>query len=138
MLRFLNLHESLYTDNSLLTFLTSKRDILFNDAMSYISEHWSFANYFIRGIDFNRVRVEFEIVDIFLFFGIIGIIGIAVYALFFKNVFFKKQQIVFNLILSSILLISILLRNLIVSITNTLFFCITVLYLKKLKKATDA
>lgn len=86
--------------------------------MSYITEKWSFANYFIGGIDFNRVRVEFEIVDIFLFF---GIIGIAVYALFFKNVFFKKQQIVFNLILSSILLISILLRNLIVSITNILF-----------------
>jgi len=133
MLKFLNLHESLYTDNSLLTFLTSKRDILFTNAMSYISENWNFVNYFIGGVDFNIIRVEFEIVDIFLFFGIIGVI---IYALFFKNVFFKKHQIVYNLILSTILLISLLSGNLIGSITNTLFFCITVLYLKKLEKKT--
>lgn len=133
MLKFLNLHESLYTDNSLLTFLTSKRDILFNDAMNYISENWNFVNYFIGGIDFNIIRVEFEIVDVFLFFGIIGMI---VYALFFKNVFFKKNQIVYNLILSSVLLISFLSGNLVGSITNSLFFCIVLLYLKKLEKNT--
>lgn len=133
MLKFLNLHESLYIDNSLLTFLTSKRDILFHDAMNYISENWNIVNYFIGGIDFNTIRVEFEIVDIFLFFGVIGII---IYALFFKNVFFQKNQIIYNLILSAILIISFLSGNLIGSITNTLFFCITVLYLKKLEKKT--
>lgn len=135
MVKFLNLHESLYTENSLLTFLTSKRDLLFNDAMSYIHENWNFLNYLIGGIDFNKVRVEFEFVDVFLFFGIIGIV---VYTLFFKNAFFKKNSIVYNAILSSILLISVLSGNLIVSISNTLFFCITVLYLKKFEKAADA
>jgi hypothetical protein len=109
--------------------------MLFNDAMHYIHENWNFLNYFIGGIDFNKVRVEFEFVDIFLFFGIIGIV---VYTLFFKNAFFKKNNIVYNLILSAILLISFLSGNLIVSISNTLFFCITVLYLKKLEKAADA
>ncbi len=134
MLRFFNLHESLYLDNSLWTFLTSKRDILLEQAIKYINENWDIVNYIFGGIDFGQIRVEFEIVDLFLFFGIAGII---IYTLFFKKMFYAKNHIVYNVLLSVAILISFLSGNLMSSMTNSLFFCITFIYLKRFEKTTD-
>ena len=109
MLRFFNLHESLYLDNSIWTFLTSKRDMLLEQAVQYITENWDIANYILGGIDFKQIRVEFEVVDLFLFFGLGGII---IYIFLFKKILYSKSLMVYNALLTSVLLISFLSGNL--------------------------
>jgi hypothetical protein len=119
---------SIYNKYGLITFITSKRDLLLKEAIIYIQDHWNILNYIVGGVNLRLYRVEFEFVDIFLFS---GITGLTIYFLFIKNIFFnKKQYWVYNILLLSVLLISSLGGNLFLSVTNSFFFSIVFLYLK--------
>jgi hypothetical protein len=123
----------IYEKHGLITFITSKRDLLFKDAIAYIQEHWNALNYAIGGIDLKIYRVEFEFVDIFLF---LGIIGTLVYILVLKKVFFhKKQDWLYTAFFLTILLISSLGGNLFFSITNAFCFAVVFSYLKGINTA---
>jgi hypothetical protein len=82
--------QNLYAEHGFLSVLTSTRDLLLKKAFIYIQENWTPINYFIGGIDLYKYGVEFEFVDIFLFFGLIGLV---VYLFFVKRVFFYNNYI---------------------------------------------
>lgn len=123
-----NFGPYIYEKHGLITFITSKRDLLFIDAMEHIQENWNVLNYIIGGIDLRVHRVEFEFVDIFMF---LGILGLSIYILTFKKVFFpKKQDWLYIVFFLTILLISSLGGNLFFSITNAFCFAVVFLYLR--------
>ena len=81
-----------YEERGLISSLTSLRDVNFrNNFFPVISEKWNFYNFLFGGTDFEIYRVEFEIFDVFLFFGIIGML---LYLFFyFKNIMnFNKMK----------------------------------------------
>ena len=107
-------------DKGVLTFITSTRDLLLYDAIDYIQEQWNVANFLIGGMDFKIHRVEFEFVDLFLFFGLLGVVF---YLALLKASFFdKKNHWVFSALIISVLLISALSGNLFFSLSNSFFF----------------
>ncbi|AXG68968.1 hypothetical protein KORDIASMS9_01187 [Kordia sp. SMS9] len=125
----------IYEKHGLLTFITSKRDLLFIDAMTYIKEEWNVLNYVIGGIDLKMHRVEFEFVDIFLF---LGITGLLVYIFILKKVFFqKKQDWLYSVLFLTIILISSLGGNLFFSITNAFCFAVVFMYLRDINTAEE-
>jgi hypothetical protein len=131
-----NFGTYLYEKHGFLTFITSKRDLLLQDTITYIDENWSIYQYIIGGMDFRKHRVEFEFIDVFLFF---GIIGIAVYILALKNLFFThKPKMLYTVLFLVILLICSLGGNLFFSITNSFCFVIVFLYLNKSLSTTNS
>jgi len=79
-----------YREYDLITALTSYRNWRLRDNfLPVIEEKWGALNYLFGGTDFTLYRVEFEIFDVFLFF---GIVGTSLYLWFyFKHiVLFKK------------------------------------------------
>jgi hypothetical protein len=125
----------IFEKHGLITFITSKRDLLFKDSMAYIQENWNAVNYAIGGIDLKRHRVEFEFVDIFLFLGIAGLI---VYILVLKKAFFtEKRDWLYTVFFITILLISSLGGNLFFSITNSFCFAIVFLYLRSVNRSEE-
>lgn len=127
MLKLMKLPITIYTDNGLITTLLSYRDLLFIKAMEYIEVKWNAFNYLIGGTNFNILKVEIELVDMFLFFGVTGII---IYILFIKTYLYSKQQLILNVLLLLIFFIGNFSGNLVSSISNTTFFAFTFLYLK--------
>jgi len=96
----------LYTKYDLITMLTSYRNIKLKETfIPLIKEKWSFINYLFGGTDFEEFRVEFEIFDVFLFWGLLGSV-LYLYLYFrqvikFKNLkLFGKVQIIFLLIIA--------------------------------------
>ena len=90
----------LYKQDGLITALTSFRNLkLKENFLPLIQEKWNIWNYLFGGTDFVKYRVEFEIFDVFLFFGIAGTLLYLFY--YFKFIFcfktlsgFGKVQIV--------------------------------------------
>ena len=95
-----------YEKYDLITMLTSYRNLrLKENFIPVITENWSFTNYLFGGTDFVKYRVEFELFDVFLFWGIIGSL-VYFYFYFSKVISFKrivkfgKIQILFLLIIA--------------------------------------
>lgn len=104
-----NKYETLfrvYENYDLITMLTSYRNLrLKENFIPVITENWSFLNYLFGGTDFVKYRVEFELFDVFLFWGIIG--SFLYFYFYFKKIIsfkkivkFGKIQIVFLLIIA--------------------------------------
>ena len=130
MITFQNIGKDIYEEKGVFTFLMSKRDLLFQKALAHINKEWTVVNYFVGGLNFKAIRVELELIDIFLFFGILGVI---VYCWMIKSFFYIKGNPLYNYFLVLVLFISMLTGNLFSSITNTLFFVITFSFLQDLK-----
>lgn len=94
-----------YKENDLVTMLTSGRNLKLNDNfIPLIKEKWDFINYLFGGTDFVTYRVEFELLDLILFWGIIGSIVYLVFYFysiirFSKIIFFGKIQTIFLLLI---------------------------------------
>jgi len=62
-----------FNEYGFLTAVTSFRNIkLEQNFLPLINEKWALINYLVGGTNFVKYRVEFEVFDIFLFFGIVG------------------------------------------------------------------
>jgi hypothetical protein len=112
--------QNLYAKHGFLSVLTSTRDLLLKKAFIYIQENWTPINYFIGGIDLYKYGVEFEFVDIFLFFGLIGLV---VYLFFIKRVFFYNNYIEkYKILLFIVLMLIIALAgNFFMNIISSIF-----------------
>jgi O-antigen ligase len=130
MIALQNIGKDIYEEKGVFTFLMSKRDLLFQKALAHINKEWTVVNYFVGGLNFKSIRVELELIDIFLFFGILGVI---VYCWMIKSFFYIKGNPLYNYFLALVLFISMLTGNLFSSITNTLFFVIAFTFLQDLK-----
>jgi hypothetical protein len=71
--KYFNILYQLYLERGITTMLFSYR----NESISkyflpYLKENWSLSNYLFGGAEFNFHRTEFELIDLFWFFGIFG------------------------------------------------------------------
>ena len=64
---------NVYQESGFITMITSYRNInLQTDFLDMIETHWGFINYLVGGTNFTKYRVEFDFIDVLLFFGIVG------------------------------------------------------------------
>lgn len=101
--------------------VTSTRSGLFIDFIDFMNSEWRILNYLFGWGEYEKYMVEFEIVDIFLFFGIAGII---VYCFLIKNYFFSKQSKTSNVVILSTLLTSFFSGALFLSVSCMMMFYI--------------
>jgi len=79
-----------YINDGLLSMLTSYRNHNFIEIYTeVIQKKWVPMNYLFGGTDFDQYRIEFDLLDVFLFFGIIGGV-IYLWAYFSKVIIFNK------------------------------------------------
>ncbi|PKA82916.1 hypothetical protein ATE92_1057 [Ulvibacter sp. MAR_2010_11] len=97
--------SNVYEEHGLLTMLTSYRDINFISVVNeVILQQWGILNFLIGGTNFTEYRIEFDFLDIVLFFGICGSL-IYLYTYFRKIIRFtffqgfQRNQIIFLLII---------------------------------------
>lgn len=84
---------SVYEESGFITMATSYRNInLQSDLIEMVDANWGIINYLIGGTNFTRYRVEFDFIDVFLFFGIVG--GVLYLIYYFKHIikFFKLTR----------------------------------------------
>ena len=79
----------IYNEHGFITLLTSTRDLLFFNTLSHLKEHGTFVIYLFGGVNLKDFGVEFELVDLFLFFGVIGLLT---YVLIVKKLFFDAKS----------------------------------------------
>lgn len=64
-----------YHNQGMLAMLTSLRTEQFAELfLPYVSENWVFANYLFGGFDISLRKIEFELVDLWLTFGLLGVL----------------------------------------------------------------
>lgn len=127
---YFNLSGNIIDVNSdFITKITSTRNILFKNAVDYISNSWTWNNYLFGAYNFIKIRVEFELIDLFLFFGLSGIIT---FFLFLKNIFFDSSDKIYSLLILSNLVVSFFSGNLFFSITNSFLFTLIFIYMKNI------
>ena len=64
---------NVYQESGFITMVTSYRNInLQTDLLDMVEKHWGFINYLLGGTNFTKYRVEFDFIDVLLFFGIVG------------------------------------------------------------------
>jgi hypothetical protein len=79
----IDLWVNIHKDRGFLSALTSLRsDLLIEYIQEHIQQKWSFLNYFLGGGLFHLTRPEIALIDIYLFFGVVGILC---YFYIFKN-----------------------------------------------------
>lgn len=91
-------------DNNLLTMLSSLRDIRFENFTIFVNENWTKLNYIFGGVNFPQNRVEMDIIDLYMFFGVIGLIVYfnLFYEFFSKIVIKDVILLLFTLIIASL------------------------------------
>lgn len=78
----------IYNEHGFITLLTSTRDLLFFNTISHLKEYGTYVIYLFGGVSLKNFSVEFEFVDLFLFFGVIGLL---VYILLVNRLFLQER-----------------------------------------------
>lgn len=120
--------QNLYKSKGLVTVIFSKRNILFEQSISYIQANWHPLNYFFGGIDFAMFRSEFGFFDLFL---ALGIIGFALYLCFIYKYFLSKQSRLVKAILIVIFITEAFSGGLMINLIPMIFLYLTAKYLEK-------
>jgi len=110
------------------TFFSYRNENLISKIFPYIEENWSLINWFLGGPSFKNYRVELELVDLFLFFGIFGIVIYSLVFIKIKNLFNSKY---FTFLTITLLLASFISGNFLASINSFIIYIFTILYLIK-------
>ena len=111
---------TIHNEYGLLGTITSTRSLNLEKSFDFISENWNLINYFFGGIDYLKYRVEFEFVDLLLYF---GLLGSATYVYFIKRYFFSNEFL-FNSLLLIVLFCSSLAGGLFISVLCMIIFYI--------------
>ncbi|MDO5509084.1 MAG: hypothetical protein Q4F57_00170 [Weeksellaceae bacterium] len=113
--------------------LFSERDILFQEGfLPYIQEKWSIMNVLFGGADFHLFRSQFEFVDLFWFF---GIIGTGIYLFFWYRMIYSHTH--FSIAWLLFWLLVALAGNFFSTITVTLTFLIFILLISRIHPSTQ-
>lgn len=112
----------------------SFRNVLLKEKFyPYIKDTWYSVNYIVGGPSFHDSRIEMELFDVYLFFGIIGLIG---YFFLFRMLLKKSNNYLLSFITYSIILATIFSGNLLSSINVMTCFFLTFLYIINYQKST--
>jgi hypothetical protein len=116
-----------YKEYGLVSTIFSLRDNLLINALNYIEKYWSCLNYLFGGIDYSNIRSEFGVFDLFLAFGVLGLV---LYSYFLNAFFFKGQEKIVLYLMFSLLIIEALSGGLFTNILPMILFYFTSQYLK--------
>lgn len=111
--------KSMYDKYGVFGALTSTRSNLAENFINYVISDWGVVNYLFGAGQYEMHKVEFEVVDLFLFFGTLGLL---VYTILFKRYFYNAKLIVKNTLLSCILITSFFCGGLFISVMCMMFF----------------
>lgn len=111
--------ENQYKSHGFMGMITSLRSNQLVDFINYIQSNWNVLNYFVGAGEYDEYIVEFEFVDVFMFFGLIGII---IFICLFKRYFYNKSNKISRLLLFCILMTSFFSGALFLSVTGMMFF----------------
>jgi hypothetical protein len=122
---------NVYLKKGLWTMLFSTRDLSINSYLiPYIKNKWRLLNFFFGGAEFDKHRTEFELIDLFWFFGIIGIIF---YFFIFNKYAFNIYKLYNYPLVIFILMTSLLAGSFFSSVSVMTYFFILLIYLKEQK-----
>lgn len=97
---------NIYQEKGLITMLSSMRDeLLIQTFNNTVKEDWTSLNYIIGGPEFYDSRTEFGFVDLYLFFGVIGLVlYFQIFKLFYattnKNSFYLVSVIAIGVVVT--------------------------------------
>tara|TARA_R110002049_G_scaffold307520_2_gene508268 strand:- start:26370 stop:27575 length:1206 start_codon:yes stop_codon:yes gene_type:complete len=117
---------NIYQQHGLLTTLSSRRDLLLVDAVNYIDLNWGIFNYIFGGIDISKYKVEFELVDLYMFLGVFGV-SFYFYLIIFH--FLKRSNFLKKALILIVFFTSLLSGGLILNITAVIIFYIVANYI---------
>lgn len=101
----------LYKEDGLISMLTSMRNQNFQqDFIPIVTEKWGALNFLFGGTNFELYRVEFELLDLFLFFGFIGS-AIYLWYYFRKILVFKKLDTYGKYMMALIIFVAVISGN---------------------------
>jgi hypothetical protein len=121
-----SLFNRVYLEEGFFTSLTSYRNVLLqNYFIPYIEENWGILNYIFGGPKFANIRVELELFDLILFFGLIGVVA---YVSFFKNLCTSSTKYS-NFIIFSLIFASLFSGNLLTSVNTIVIMIISILFI---------
>ena len=110
--------------------ITSKRNILIQERLPVVFEQWHWYNYLFGGVNPATSFVEMDIIDLFLFGGLVG--SILYYWLLFKTIFhFSKNNHLGWFLVSQYFLIGGLAGHVFASGINAIYLALTSYYLQK-------
>lgn len=124
-----------YDEFGLLSVVTSYRNLLLEKAIEYINSDWNFWNYLFGGINFIKFKTEFELVDLYLFLGISGVL-FYIYIVYFH--FIKSANLFKRILIIIVFLTSLISGGLLLNVSAIVLFYIAVnkvmLPIKKARK----
>ncbi|AXO80786.1 hypothetical protein DZC78_10445 [Olleya aquimaris] len=120
-----SLFVRLYSEEGFFTSFTSYRNVLLQKYfIPYINDNWGVLNYIFGGPKFANSRVELELFDLILFFGLGGIVA---YVSFFKNLCTSSTKYS-NFIIFSLIFASLFSGNLLSSVNTMVIMFVSVLF----------
>jgi len=115
----------IYREDGFWSSFLSYRNVLFNERLyPYVTESPSFFNILFGWPLFNGHRSELEVFDLFLFFGLTGLLG---YFWFFKNIL-KRLNIMSYFLVFSLIFGALFSGNLLVSVNVMIMIVIALKY----------
>lgn len=109
----------LYENEGVISALTSFRSRKFMEAVEIYSQEWSWLNYLFGGKTGYYLNVEFDFVDLFIFFGIVGSI---IYLWLYYKIIFKFYLSQYGILIIGLLTVSALSGQFFYNTNITLFF----------------
>lgn len=95
------LFSEILKEEGWLTSILSYRDqLIINRSIPYIENNWHFHNYLFGGLAIVTTRPQMELIDLFLFFGVLGLVY---YLFIFKKYFFDFQ--IHNIFITTLLVV---------------------------------
>ncbi|WP_452598271.1 hypothetical protein [Pontimicrobium sp. MEBiC01747] len=114
-------------NKNLLSVLLSLRDIRFENFVAFMESHWTKLNYIFGGVNFPKSRVEMELIDLYMFFGITGLI---IYFNLFKS-FFRRIPINDVILLLFTLVIASLTGSFLVNVNLVIVYYLLIMSFKE-------
>lgn len=121
--------EKLNDEYSLITLLSSKRNLLVLDNIEYFKNNWTWLNYFIGG-SFYTENFAFCQMDFFDPFMIFGATGVIIYMFLIKKYFFDKRNTIKNGLLIIIFICGTFAGGLLLSTMSMVYLFFTSKYIK--------
>lgn len=82
-----NFGEKIYNEHGFITVITSTRDLYLKKVIAHYSQNASINNFLFGGFNVFEIRVEFEFINLFVFYGLIGsFLYIFILGKLYKNV----------------------------------------------------
>lgn len=120
-----NFGERYYSEHGFITVITSTRDLFLKKVWSYYIENETITTVFFGGVNVFKHRVEFEFINMFLFFGVLGSI---LYLILIKTLFkinFNDKMIIKNSLFILIIITSAFAGGFFYSALSSTFFYIS-------------